>query len=164
MEFAVGSQASPAAAGVIRRARPGMAFNSDDIRDGTATLLSMRLVLALLAVIGLLTSPATAAARGACHDRTMIGMAMSDMPGMARAAAQKADPCCDPAHNTTQDKTKRSDCAGACAAMCGVIAALPSAPVVLIAPPDRGAPQQARVASLKPHEPSRLERPPRSIA
>ena len=128
----------------------------------------MRFVLALMAVIGLLTSPAMAAAAqvqclGHGGDATMP-MSMAGMPGMAQAGGQTADPCCDPGKDQGQTKHGKMDCAQACAAMCGAVAALPSAPATLIARPDRGAAPQARVASLKPHEPSRLERPPRSIA
>ena len=124
----------------------------------------MRFVLALLAVIGLLASPvAAAAAQGACQHHAMTGMAMAEMPGMTEAGAQKAVPCCDPAKDAGQNKHKGSSCAQACAAMCGAVATLPNGPAAFIAPSDRGAAPQARVTSLKPHEPSRLERPPRSI-
>lgn len=127
----------------------------------------MRFVLALLAVMGLLLSPAAAAAAQArCGDhggQAMMQTAMADMPGMAKADSQKADPCCDPAKDHSQTKHSKTDCAQACAAMCGIAVALPAAPPVLIARPERGAAPEARVASLKHHEPSRLERPPRSI-
>lgn len=128
----------------------------------------MRFVLALLALIGLLTSPAMAAAAQAqCHDhggQAMMQMAMADMPGMTQADGQKADPCCDPGKDQGQTKHRTMDCAQACAAMCGVVVALPSAPAALIVRPERAAAPLVRVASLKTHEPSRLERPPRSIA
>lgn len=125
----------------------------------------MRLVLALLAIIGLLTSPAAAeAAQAACHDHASMAVAMADMPGMAQADTHKADPCCDPAKDSGQSKHKSSDCAQACATMCVVVAALPNSPAAFFAPPARESAPQARVASLKPHEPSRLERPPRAIA
>ena len=125
----------------------------------------MRFVLALLAIVGLLTSPAAAAAaQASCHNHASMSVAMADMPGMAQADTQKADPCCDPAKDTGQSKHKSSDCAQSCATMCGVVAALPNTPVAFFAPPARESAPQARVASLKPHEPSRLERPPRSIA
>lgn len=128
----------------------------------------MRFVLALLAVIGLLTSPAmAAAAQVQCHDhggQMMMQMPMADMPGMSQAESQKADPCCDPGKDQGQSKHSKMDCAQACAAMCGVVVALPNVPATLVAKPGRDAAPTARVASLKPHEPSRLERPPRSIA
>ncbi|MFC3070453.1 hypothetical protein [Phenylobacterium soli] len=125
----------------------------------------MRFVLALLAVIGLLASPAAAAAaQGMCHDHAMMSMAMTEMPGMTQAGVQKADPCCDPAKDASQSKHKSTDCAQACATMCGVMAALPSAPHAFVPQPGHDAPPVARLASLKPHEPGRLERPPRPIA
>ena len=126
----------------------------------------MRFVLTLLAVVGLLISPAVAVA-AQCHGHSgdaIMQMAMSDMPGMAQAGAQKADPCCDPGKEQGQKKHSTMDCAQACAAMGGVVAALPSPPAALIARPDRDGAPPTLVASLKPHEPSRLERPPRSIA
>jgi hypothetical protein len=125
----------------------------------------MRFIVALLAVIGLLASPANAQA--SCHDHggaKMMSMPMADMPGMAQADGQKADPCCDPGKSPGQTKHDAMSCLQACAVMCGVVAALPSTPMVLLAPSDLAAPEPARLASLKPHEPSRLERPPKSIA
>jgi hypothetical protein len=126
-----------------------------------------RFVLALLAIIGLLASPiAAAAAEAACggHGGEAMQMAMADMPGMVQANTGKADPCCDPSTGHAHKNHRNADCVQACAAMCGVVAALPSTPVAILGPPDRDAPPQARAASSKPHEPSRLERPPRSIA
>ena len=81
----------------------------------------MRLVLAFLAVLALLSSPVTAAAaQAACsHDGPMVmaGMDMAAMPGMGQDAAKKAggDPCCDQIshHGGKSDMT----CAQACAAM-----------------------------------------------
>lgn len=128
----------------------------------------MRFVLALLAVIGLLASPAAAAAaQASCHDHggaQMMSMPMSDMPGMAQADGRKADPCCDPGKDQGQTKHDAMSCVQACAVMCGVVVALPSTPIALVAPPEHAAHEPARLASLKPHEPSRLERPPKSIA
>ena len=128
----------------------------------------MRFVLVLLAVMGLLASPAAAAAaQAACHDhggQTMMDMPMPGMSGMAQAGGQKADPCCDPSKDRGQTKHDATSCLQACAVMCGIVAALPAATATPLAPVVRAAPKPAPVASLKPHEPSRLERPPRSIA
>lgn len=127
----------------------------------------MRFVLVLLAMIGLLANPAAAAAAQArCHDHggaKMMRIAMADMPGMTHADGQKAHPCGEPGKDQGQSKHDAMNCLQACAAMCGVIAALPSTPMALVAPPRLGAPEPARLASLKPYEPSRLERPPKSI-
>lgn len=128
----------------------------------------MRLILALLAILGLLASPVTAAAaRARCYSPAgdaMMRAATAQMPAIALSDMQKAGPCCEPGKDQAHKEHSRAECAQLCAAMCGVTAALPDKVAALIAPPDRGPPPQARVASLKPHEPSPLERPPRSIA
>jgi hypothetical protein len=125
----------------------------------------MRVLIALLAVLGLLASPATAAASMAACDHALASGAMagmSTMPGMDASAAKKAgDPCCDP---STRHKQTSKSCAQACAAACGLATALPSA--------ESGAPfavapaahTRARFASLHAYEPAGPERPPRSIA
>jgi hypothetical protein len=124
----------------------------------------MRLLLAFVAVIGLLLSPAAAAtAQVRCHVHGGMMTMASHMPG-DQADGQKADPCCDPGKHQGQTKHRDMSCLQNCAAMSGVVAALPSVPFALIAPPSDKAPAPARLASLRPHEPSRLERPPRSIA
>lgn len=127
----------------------------------------MRFILALLAVIGLLASPvAAAAAQASCQEHgggQMMSMPMANMPGMVHADGQKGDPCCDPGKSSGQTKHDAASCLQACAVMCGVVAALPAGPMPLIASPDHSAPEPARLASLKRHEPSRLERPPKSI-
>ncbi len=89
-------------------------------------------------------------------------MAMPDMAGMDHADGA-ADPCCDSKEKAPLKHDDMS-CLLACMAMCGVTAALPSAPPVSLLKPDHGAPAPERMASLKPHDPGRLERPPRSIA
>lgn len=124
----------------------------------------MRFVLALLAVIGLLLSPAAAAAaQAACHGhdgQAMMSMPMGDMPGMSQPDGHKADPGKD------QGKSKQDpmSCMQACATMCGVAAALPAVSAASLASAAHSVLQPARMASFKPHEPSRLERPPKSIA
>lgn len=126
----------------------------------------MKWLLALLAVIGLLLSPAaSAAAQVRCHEQGgMMTMAKAGMPGMVQADSQKADPCCDPGKHQSQTKHDEMSCVQTCAAMSGVVAALPSMPFALIAPANAGAPEPARFASLKPHEPNQFDRPPRLIA
>ena len=128
----------------------------------------MRFIVALLAVIGLLASPvAAAAAQASCHGHggaQMMSMPMADMPGMTHSDGQRADLCCDPGKGQGQTKHDAGTCLQACAVMCGVVAALPSTPMALLAPSDPAAREPARLASLKPHDPSRFERPPKSIA
>ena len=90
-------------------------------------------------------------------------MAMPDMPGMDHADG-KADPCCDPAKDKAPSKHDEMSCLLACIAMCGVTAALPSTPPLSPLKADHFAPAPGRMASLTPHDPGRLERPPRPIA
>jgi hypothetical protein len=125
----------------------------------------MRFLLALLAVIGLLASPVSAtAAQATCqgHGEAMMSMAMADMPGMDHAAGE-VDPCCDPAKDKAPSKHDEMSCLLACIAMCGVTAALPSTPPLGLLKADHFAPAPGRMASLTPHDPGRLERPPRPI-
>jgi hypothetical protein len=124
----------------------------------------MRLLLAFMAVIGLLLSPAAAAAaQEKCNHQAGM-MSIAKAPGMAQAGDQKSDPCCDPSKHQGETRHDDMGCLQACAVMGGVVAALPSPALALIAPPSDKAPGPGRLASLKPHEPGRLERPPRSIA
>lgn len=120
----------------------------------------MRRLLVILALLGLLYSPAAAvAAQQTCAE------SMGGMPGMEMAApaddhaGATADPCCDHGSKTPDAKA----CAQACAVMCGVVAALPEA--IAYAPPALTAPLEATpILVLKPHPPPLAERPPRSIA
>jgi hypothetical protein len=126
----------------------------------------MRFVLALLAIIGLLASPAAAAAaQAACHENggpAIMSMPAGDMPGASQADAHEGPAC---RHPGAQGQTKRHmSCLQACAAMCGVVATLPAAPIALVRAQAQDAPTPAPVVSLKSHDPTRLERPPRSIA
>jgi uncharacterized protein involved in copper resistance len=125
----------------------------------------MRFVLALLAVLALLSSPMTAvAAQAACgHDGSaaMAGMDMSAMPGMDHAGAQKAggDPCCD--HTDKHRMSK--DCAQVCATSCAVAVALPSSPVSIVFVAVRAPFVPARATPTPSFEPSGPERPPKSM-
>ncbi len=120
----------------------------------------MRLLIAILAVLALIANPVTAAAaaQAACgQGKPAIGI---DMAGMDHAAANSpvSDPCCD--HGS---KTKLS-CAQACAAECGVAAVLamtsPGTPCTFV----RTVLSPAHQMAPRPHEPSGLDRPPKSIA
>lgn len=127
----------------------------------------MRLVLALLAVMALLSSPVTAvAAQAACGHNgpmAMAGMEMSAMPGMDQAGTQKgADPCCD---QTSDHGGKRDmSCAQACAAMCGVTVALTAVSYDVVLAPVAADVPAARAVSPHPYKPPGLKRPPKSIA
>lgn len=125
----------------------------------------MRLLLALLAVLGLLASPVSAAAaQAACSQMTSASMSGADasgMKGMQHSAVQKAgEPGCD--HHGKGAPAK--SCAQLCAAACAVadILAEPvvSVPFVMTAAEHALAP----AASIHPFEPIRAERPPKSIA
>jgi hypothetical protein len=130
----------------------------------------MRLLLALLAILGLLASPVSAAAAQlACGQMTasmsassMSGADASAMAGMQQDGGVKTAgySCCD--HHGKGCPTK--SCARLCAAACAVSHAL-AAPVVsvpiLMAAADQAS---APAASVHPFEPGRAERPPTPIA
>lgn len=130
----------------------------------------MRLLLAILAVLALLANPVTAAAAQAtCAENggpaAMAGMDMAGMPGMSgihatSAQSSKGDPCCD---HSNHSKKPEMSCAQACATTCGVATAVPAQVVLLEPRPIASTLSSARAISLKPHEPSQLERPPKSI-
>lgn len=121
----------------------------------------MRRLLVLFALLGLLYSPAAAlAAQRSCVEAgaemtgTMMAATTAD-----QAAPTAPDPCCDHGKKTMDGKA----CAQACATMCGISAALPTADVY-VAPRPRASVAAERALPLKPHPPPRTERPPRSIA
>lgn len=86
----------------------------------------MRCLFALLAVLVMLISPVTAvAAQEHCPMMGQNGMASMSMPMAQSASADEAqtDPCCDHGKQSTHNDEA---CAKACAAMCGVVLALPT--------------------------------------
>jgi hypothetical protein len=120
----------------------------------------MRRLLVLFALLGLLISPAAAAAaQRACAQAgpAMAGMMMA-APATDHATSDAPDPCCDHSQKTMDGKA----CAQACATMCGVTAALPTAAVYL-APRLKIGVLAETVLPLKPQPPRRAERPPRSL-
>jgi hypothetical protein len=128
----------------------------------------MRLLLALLAVLALLTNPvAAAAAQVACsHDDgsvAMSGMDMDAMPGMEQAGTGKGgDPCCDQSGHHGQKRDMA--CVQACAAMCAVAVSLTAAADDVVFAPRPADVPSARIVSPHPYEPPGLKRPPKSIA
>ncbi|MCI3130908.1 hypothetical protein [Phenylobacterium aquaticum] len=121
----------------------------------------MRRLLVLFALLGLLYSPAAAAAaQRSCVEAgaEMAGMVMA-ATAADHAAPNAPDPCCDHGKKAMDGKA----CAQACATMCGVTAALPTANVY-VAPRPKALVVAERVLPLKPRPPPRTERPPRSIA
>ena len=122
----------------------------------------MRFLLALLAVLALAAGPITAsAAQAACARSAPAAMAAMSMPGMDRAGAPAADPCCN--HGDKKGQNSKG-CALACATSCALAAAL-SPSSASIAPGYARAPvPAARLAWAHAHEPAGPERPPKSMA
>lgn len=130
----------------------------------------MRLLLALLAVLGLLASPVSAAAaQAACSQMTasmssasMSGADASAMAGMQQDGGVKkaGGPCCDHHGKGCPEKSCAQLCAAACAVSDALAAPVVSVPFVLATADHAPAP----VASVHPYEPAGAERPPRPIA
>ena len=116
----------------------------------------MRFVLALLAILGLLTAPLTAAAAQASCGHEGPGA----MPAGVHTSG--ADPCCD--HSGQQGKKADVVCAQACATSCGVAVALASSPYSVVFATTQAAVAPSRIGSPHPYEPPGLKRPPKSIA
>lgn len=123
----------------------------------------MRVLLALLALVGLLLSPvaASAATQVCLHHDAGAGMSMMMDTPHANGAA-KADPCC----NDDSKPTKHDDqsCAQACAVICGVTAALPQAAVELSLTESHARLEPAALVALHAHGPPGLKRPPKHQA
>jgi hypothetical protein len=131
---------------------------------------TMRVLLAFLAVLGLMLSPVTAsAAMRQCADQDRAMTAMADAHGSTAMAVME---CCPQAKPTSQQgpakpapaKHDRNSCANACATICLAVAALPASTPVHTVVPLTAQFAPGLSASLTPHDPPRLERPPRSIA
>ena len=144
-----------------RRKRTAGESLPSTIRASSPKCRSMRHLLALLAVLGLLLSPVTAAA--ALRDCAKASPEMAEMATDAASADRsgRADPCCDEGHETTQSSNK--SCVQACAVMCGVVATLPTSQVFL-ARPDRVRLSAEAATPLASHLPPLAERPPKLIA
>ncbi len=125
----------------------------------------MRVLLAFLAVLGLLAAPVTAAvAQAVCaHHGPMAAAEMSAMPGMASAAAHKAGADCRRDRSGQPGKKAAAGCAQACAATCGVAVALAASPPGVTAPPARTVAPLAPGVSSRPYQPLGLDPPPKPI-
>lgn len=127
----------------------------------------MRLFFALLAVLALLASPVTAAAaQGACDGNSAsVGSAMdmSNMPAAEPASTLQSstEPCCD--HGGAHKMDAKS-CALACATSCAATATLPCGFPVSELAFTVAQLTPARSDTPRPFEPSRLIRPPKSMA
>ena len=124
----------------------------------------MRVLLALLAVVGLLISPvAASAATSVCahhHDAMEMAMAMdaSDAP-----AAGDAMPCCDDDGGKPAQHDKPS-CAQACALMCIASVALPQTAADISQAASHARVTPAAPSPLHAHGPPGLKRPPKHHA
>jgi hypothetical protein len=96
------------------------------------------------------------------------------MPGMAQMASHDArmakadatpqaaaDPCCD---HSGDGKMDGKACAEACATACALLAALPLAPESRTLTYTRALSPAVRLVWPRAHDPSRLDRPPKSMA
>jgi hypothetical protein len=130
----------------------------------------MRCLIAFLAAVALLMNPvAASAAQFACDhgemamagmDQPMAGMDMHGADHNMVATPTAPDPCCD---HLGGQKTDDKTCAQACATTCAVLVALPYAPASQGLVWTRTAPPLAVAVWPHGHDPSGLERPPKSI-
>lgn len=125
----------------------------------------MRLVLALLALVGLLMSPVAASA-GAAYCAGHGGEPMAGMgapAAVAYHAEHKADhSCCDP--DGAPAKHDKQGCAKACAAMCVTTAVLNETAVQTPTPLGRAHVEVTPLKAFHAHAPPNLKRPPRTQA
>ena len=130
----------------------------------------MRVLLAFLAVFGLMLSPVTAsAAMRQCAEQDRAMTAIADAQDSTAMAAMDCCPQAKPAAhqapaNPAPGKHDRNSCANTCATICLAVAALPASTPVHTVVPLAARFEPGISASLTTHDPPRLERPPRSIA
>ena len=143
----------------------------DDKTANFDMLPAMRFLVALLAVLAMLASPAIAAAGADCSGAMQSVSGTMEMPGMAAVdlpakADDAAMPCCPDAKQKPDQPQKQDgkSCAKMCAAMNG--AAVAVAPIsfakhLLVA---RVVLTASNGASARSFKPLGLERPPKRIA
>lgn len=122
----------------------------------------MRLLLAFLAVLGLLMSPVAASAGAAAclhHGEGPLGAVM-DAPKAAHTVHTADHSCCD--EDGAPAKHDSKSCAQACAAMCVTAAALADTPLPAPAPIGRQHVEAAPLKAFHAHAPPGLKRPPRT--
>ena len=126
----------------------------------------MRVLLALLALVGLLLSPiAASAAAPAClhhHDAAQMAATMG-MAGPQDAGKGGGMPCCDDDAGKAKPHDSQA-CAQACAVVCGVNVALPEAPAELALTVMHARFEPAAPVPLHAHGPPGLKRPPKHHA
>lgn len=119
-------------------------------------------LLSILALVGLLLSPAaaSAAAQRCAHEHGAMTMVMDVAPTSASAGADHD--CCDDAGEATDHDTQA--CIQDCAIMCAVNAALPAATPLELVKVEGFDPAPAPSSGVHPFAPPGLKRPPRTIA
>ncbi len=118
----------------------------------------MRMLLALMAVLAMLLSPALAGTKIGCQ---MGARQAVDFGGMSASMKSMPHPCCDPA---SKQKSMHKGCAQICAA--------PAAVAITVAPMTVDAPSlvatlvmtRPNAPALRAFEPLGLKRPPKHIA
>lgn len=125
----------------------------------------MRLLLAILALVGLLMTPVAASAGAAVcfgHGGEAMMAVSADAP-VAYHAEHKADhSCCDP--DGAPAKHDGQACAKACAAMCVTAAVLNETTVQTPTPLGRAHVEATPLKAFHAHGPPSLKRPPRTLA
>ena len=123
----------------------------------------MRLLLALLALIGLLMTPVAASAGAAfCYGHAGEVTAMANASPIAHHSEDAADhSCCDEDGAPAQHDSQA--CAQACAAMCVTPAVLNDAAVPAATPLGRPQVESVPVKAFLAHAPPGLKRPPRTV-
>jgi hypothetical protein len=143
---------------------------ADDKPTLRTYIAGMRVLLAFLAVLGLVLSPVTASsAVRQCAEQDLAMTTMADAHGTTPMAAMDCCPQVKPAAHQAPAKPApanhdRNSCANACATICLAVAALPASTSVHTVVPLTAQFALGLSASLTTHDPPRLERPPRSIA
>lgn len=124
----------------------------------------MRLLLAMLALVGLLMTPAVASAgAAACFghgDRAIVASAGDSVADHTEHEADHS--CCDP--QGAPDRHDSQACAKACAAMCVTTAALSDTAAQAPAPLGSLAVETMPPKAFHAHAPPGLKRPPRTLA
>ena len=129
---------------------------------------AMRLLLCILAFIGLLLSPAAATAAAASCVHEQGAMTMEAMAASQHAAAAEHDCCPEMGKSSSKkDRPQQHDskaCAQACAAMCAVSAAMPGPEPDAFVAGLKSTLRPAPSPGLHPFAPPGLKRPPRTFA
>ena len=122
----------------------------------------MRVLLALLAVVGLLLSPvAASAATSVCvHHHDAMEMAKA-MDASGAPAMDQGMPCCDDDGGKPVQQHDKQSCAQACALMCVVSVALPETAADLSMREDHTRLEPAAPSPFDAHAPPGLKRPPK---